>query len=323
MKKAIFSFIIIGILITSFLIGVVYFINQKVKHNPNLQPTPTVSSTTCPTFGSYNVNGLYDVPELFPDLLWEEVNKDQSGDYWPGYGAASYIKLSEGEYNSVDILNGKAWSASYTYEDQDNYNKLWEKFNRYYSDELSKRGWAWKTYVHGFEVMGISAGGPTGVIDGYIKIQNGRLRVLVIDERGSYEGEFPYDAKLVATTFTIFLSDPVSLSEILPGYKPSAYLGVMYTIITSEIKEAKNLPFDYGALVISDVPHKSGVIANSSAEKAGIKDGYIILAVNGQRINKDTPLTNLLERYCPGDQVILHTFSNGTEKETSVVLGEY
>lgn len=257
-----------------------------------------------------DISGLLDIPKLFPDFVWEKVKIDEDNKF--GEGAIGY--LSDGTYVVVD-LKGEAWSAHYKYKDSTDY-KIDEKFNRYYSEELLRRKWVFKIYVHGLEIYGATADGPTGGIHGVIKIQNGKLRAFVIHERGEYEGEFPYAARLIASTFTIFLSNPVSLSEILPGYKQGAYLGIMHTVITPEIKKTNNLLVDYGVLVNS-------VIENSPAEIAGVKEGDIILMVNDRRVNQTNPLSNLIKQYCPRDQIILHILSNGTEKEISVMLGEY
>lgn len=321
MKKEILVILILILFVI--IITIVYFLfYQDVRNNQYTNSVTRSRSFGCPVFSSDDISSLFDVPELFPGFLWKEIDRNQLGDYWPGYGAVDYIKLFGGEYFSVDILNGKAWSVNYEYKADGDY-KIGGEFDRYYSEELSKRGWVWKTYVHGFEVNGIAADGPTGGSQGYIKVQSGKLRVIVTHEGGEYEGEFPYDAKLIATTFTVFLSDPISLSEILPGYKPGAYLGVTHVIITFETQKTKNLPINYGALVISDTSFESAVIPNSPAEKAGIQDGDIILSINGQHINQTNQLTKLLDSYCAGDRVILRILSKGIKKEVSVVLGEY
>ncbi|MBU4348552.1 hypothetical protein KJ671_03585 [Patescibacteria group bacterium] len=176
-----FKTIVIGIIFLLVLVsgGIIYF--------SLIKSLPTFTPTTCHYFSNNNISGLFDVPELFPGFLWKELNKNQIEGDWRAIG---YTKPPDATYYLVDILNGKAWSANYEYKDEGDY-KIGRELDRYYSEELSKRGWTGRAYVHGFEVDGIAADGPTGGSHRYIKIQNGKLRTIIIYERGEYEGEFP------------------------------------------------------------------------------------------------------------------------------------
>ena len=80
----------------------------------------------------------------------------------------------------------------------------------------------------------------------------------------------------------------------------------------------------------------SSIFSGSSAEKAGIKEGDIVLEIAGKKITKDNTLSKILMEYNPGDKVILKILrpayrsgrpaspSGGDKKELSieVVLGE-
>ncbi|MEW5805311.1 MAG: trypsin-like peptidase domain-containing protein [Patescibacteria group bacterium] len=101
-----------------------------------------------------------------------------------------------------------------------------------------------------------------------------------------------------------------------------AYLGVYYQIITPEIQKAKNLPVNYGALIVSDNNGNAGVIPDSPAEAAGLKQGDIILEINREKINPDQTLADLLRKYSPGDKVNLTTLRKDKEIIAEVVLGE-
>lgn len=83
-----------------------------------------------------------------------------------------------------------------------------------------------------------------------------------------------------------------------------AYLGVRYLIVTPEIAKKQNLPVDYGALVrgTEDGP---GVMPGSPAEKAGLQAEDIILEVDGKKIGKDSPLSEVISDYKVGDTVTL------------------
>jgi len=101
------------------------------------------------------------------------------------------------------------------------------------------------------------------------------------------------------------------------------FLGIRYVIITDDIKQKNNLPVNYGALVThgsnaADV----AVTPGSPADKAGIKEGDIVLELNGQKITQDNDLAKMLQSLNVGDTVTLKILSGGQEKTVSVMLGE-
>ena len=100
------------------------------------------------------------------------------------------------------------------------------------------------------------------------------------------------------------------------------FLGVRYLIIDEEIKEEEGLPVSYGALVVSGGTGESAITPGSAAEEVGIKEGDIILELNGEKITDSNPLARVIIRYNPGDKVKLKILRDGTEKEMEVVLGE-
>ncbi|MEK9135082.1 MAG: trypsin-like peptidase domain-containing protein [Patescibacteria group bacterium] len=81
------------------------------------------------------------------------------------------------------------------------------------------------------------------------------------------------------------------------------FLGVSYTLS------------DKGASV-------SSIFSGSSAEKAGIKEGDIVLEVAGKKITKDNTLSKTLMEYSPSDKIILKILRGGKELSIEVVLGE-
>ncbi|MFV9503011.1 MAG: S1C family serine protease [Oscillochloridaceae bacterium umkhey_bin13] len=99
------------------------------------------------------------------------------------------------------------------------------------------------------------------------------------------------------------------------------FLGVSYLAIDSDIASQLNLPVQNGALI-----RPSGGLAaitpGSAAEQAGIRDGDIIVAVNGTRIDYNTSLRQLLLRHAPGDTVTVTILRDGNEETLTVTLGE-
>jgi serine protease Do len=100
------------------------------------------------------------------------------------------------------------------------------------------------------------------------------------------------------------------------------FLGVRYVLINDQVKKEKNLSVDYGALVIKGSSGEEAVSKNSAADKAGLKEGDIILEFNGEKIIQNNSLAELISKYSPGDKIILKILSAGKEKTVEVLLGE-
>jgi len=101
------------------------------------------------------------------------------------------------------------------------------------------------------------------------------------------------------------------------------FLGVRYTLLNKELQKRFNLPIDRGALVISEpVPEGKAVIAGSAGDKAGIKEGDIILEVQNVKISEKNPLEVILEKCKIGQTISLKTFRNGKEIICQTVLDE-
>lgn len=99
------------------------------------------------------------------------------------------------------------------------------------------------------------------------------------------------------------------------------FLGVRYVAVTREIADQLKLSKDYGIL-IRPSGNDPAVVAGSPAEKAGIKEGDVILTVNKEQVSADMPLASMIQKYNVGDIVILHVFREGKEFDASVVLEE-
>lgn len=101
------------------------------------------------------------------------------------------------------------------------------------------------------------------------------------------------------------------------------FLGVRYILLNKELQKRFNLPIDRGALVISEpAPEGKAVIAGSAGDKAGIKEGDVILEVQNVKISEKNPLEVILEKCKIGQTISLKTFRNGKEIICRTVLDE-
>ena len=99
------------------------------------------------------------------------------------------------------------------------------------------------------------------------------------------------------------------------------FLGVRYEIVDRQLKEEKKLFVDYGALVISN-QGSVAVTPGSPAEKAGIKEGDIILDFGGERIGRDNTLAEAIARRQVGQTISVKILRAEREETLQVVLVE-
>lgn len=101
------------------------------------------------------------------------------------------------------------------------------------------------------------------------------------------------------------------------------FIGVRYMVVNKAIAGQMDLQRDYGALLVKgDSSLDFAVVPGSPADKAGLKEGDIILEVNGSRVDEDHQLSQLIKSMKPNDKVNLLVFSNGIEKSVTLILGE-
>jgi len=101
------------------------------------------------------------------------------------------------------------------------------------------------------------------------------------------------------------------------------FVGVRYITLDEETAKEKNISVSYGALIIKGNDGSPGVTADSPAEKAGLKEGDVILEMGGEKIDKDNNLAKIISRYNPFDSVDLKILRDGAEMTITLVLGEW
>ncbi|RJQ28910.1 PDZ domain-containing protein [Candidatus Parcubacteria bacterium] len=99
------------------------------------------------------------------------------------------------------------------------------------------------------------------------------------------------------------------------------FIGVRYIVITPEIAEEQKLPVTRGALLrgMEDGP---AVMADSPAEKAGLRAEDIIVELNGQKVDNDNPLGALIVQKSVGETVTLKVLREGKEVMFRVTLAK-
>lgn len=124
--------------------------------------------------------------------------------------------------------------------------------------------------------------------------------------------------------FSIPINDVKGLIDqvIKTGKFARPYLGVLYIPLTSDVADSYNLSVNQGAYIApTNDPNNPSIISGSPADKAGLKTGDIIEAVNGTNIDETHSLTSLLDQHQPGDMVQLKILRGSNTQNISVTLG--
>lgn len=106
------------------------------------------------------------------------------------------------------------------------------------------------------------------------------------------------------------------------GKIKTPFLGVRYVVVTSSLQKSKNLPFDYGALIVRGANGEAAIVPNSPAAQAGLKEDDIILEINGKKINLDQPLISQINIYSVGNKIALKIWRQGQILTLDVTLVE-
>ena len=130
-----------------------------------------------------------------------------------------------------------------------------------------------------------------------------------------------------STSQTVGFAIPISnvkgiINNVLEtGKFERAVLGVQYLSVTADVAEEEGLKYNYGAYLKAD--KTSAVASGSAGAEAGLKDGDIILEVNGVKIGKAGSLSTLVGEYKVGDEITLKVARGDKELDLKVKLKAY
>ena len=112
------------------------------------------------------------------------------------------------------------------------------------------------------------------------------------------------------------------LKSIAEGKTPNrAYLGANYISVNPQVQKAYNLNVSKGALIKNR--NGKSIISGSPAQKAGLKDGYIITKIDDIEISKNISLGSLIGEKSAGDKVKITYLRDGKESTSVATLEEY
>lgn len=94
------------------------------------------------------------------------------------------------------------------------------------------------------------------------------------------------------------------------------FLGVKYVVLNEENAKALGAPLHKGMYVANPYPGHSGIIHRSPAQRAGLKDGDIIVALNGKELTNTYTLQDALDTLESGSRISL-AIRRGTKEFTA------
>jgi S1-C subfamily serine protease len=97
------------------------------------------------------------------------------------------------------------------------------------------------------------------------------------------------------------------------------FIGIQGEDVTPQLAQADNLPVQSGVLITAFANDAAG---QSPAQQAGLQQGDIITAVNGQPIGSSSDLSGILLTKAPGTQVSLTILRGTSQQSVTVTLGE-
>ena len=104
-------------------------------------------------------------------------------------------------------------------------------------------------------------------------------------------------------------------SIINNGQVVRGWIGVEPQDITPELAESFGLQKKSGAII-------AGVLKNGPADKAGIRPGDILVAIEGKPVSDTTEMLNLIAQLMPGNKAKMTVFRKSQESTLDVTIGK-
>jgi serine protease DegQ len=104
-------------------------------------------------------------------------------------------------------------------------------------------------------------------------------------------------------------------SIVATGQVVRGYIGVETQDVTPELAGAFSLPRQDGAII-------AGVVRGGPAERAGVRTGDILFAVNGKAVLDSNGMLNLISQLSPGAKAELSLLRDKQERQLGVEIGK-
>jgi serine protease Do len=144
------------------------------------------------------------------------------------------------------------------------------------------------------------------------------------------------NANGIGFAIPINIAKPITQQAVSGAKLARPYIGVRYVALDVAIQQQLNLPVANGALLDNVDSSTSGngngsnsgngqsggpiIQPNSPADKAGLKQGDIIVSINGMKIDQDHPLNSIVSQFAPGQTVTIGILRGGKGQDVQLTL---
>jgi S1-C subfamily serine protease len=129
------------------------------------------------------------------------------------------------------------------------------------------------------------------------------------------------DAQGIGFAIPISVARPIALLALAGKPIERPWIGVYYKLVDAQVAKDLGLAVDHGVLVDRPASGAPAVFAGSPADRAGLLEGDIVVAVDGQTVDADHDLSTRILPHVPGDTVTLSVVRDGRTLEVAVTLG--
>jgi S1-C subfamily serine protease len=133
------------------------------------------------------------------------------------------------------------------------------------------------------------------------------------------------DSTGIGFAIPIDIARPIMQQALAGQQLARPYVGIRYVAVDAKVKADANLSVDQGALIGpatgGDGESLPAVTEGSPAEAAGLREGDVILSIEGQAIDAEHPLDAVLTSFAPGQTVKVSILRGSDEMELSITLG--
>jgi S1-C subfamily serine protease len=129
------------------------------------------------------------------------------------------------------------------------------------------------------------------------------------------------DAQGIGFAIPINIAAPIMRLALAGEPIARPWIGVYYVRLNAALAEERGLGIDHGVLIDAADDGAPGVFPGSPAAAAGLRDGDVVVAVDGERIDDRRDLAALVMPHVPGDVVVLEVVRDGETLQVSVTLG--